>query len=660
MEIAPEPGGVMNTICDKNRNARRSVTPLAILLLSLAVGCGSAADSGSPTGELSRGSDGPDSGTANSGEARAFDGTAGNPAFPAVCGDGLCTGVETCEICAEDCDCTTEYPVSWTDQFNLYPQDEQGWSIIEPSADSLIMYVSSSDGDDATGAAYSPDASEIGDDPFNPTGIVQPFATIAEALDQTREGYPDWVLLKRGDVWVSSGGLRMNEGRSIDERSVLSYYGTAVERPLIRTGPHPGVSLGRRFAAVVGLHFYAHTRDPNSPDYVSSDGSRGLQEYSTAGSPVASILVEDCVFDFYESNSFQGPEPVVDLVIRRSQFLNNYSTTSHSQGIYSHTASILLEENLFDHNGWLNLQEGGGNAQDEGQATMFNHNTYFANSRNTILRRNLFLRPSSIGNKWTANSTGPVDEIKAFNLLTDSNVYVEGEIGVSLGGNEDLGTGPRFRNVHVVDNAFLAIGRTQPTNRTLSMDMWLYDWDTGTVKGNYSLDRNTAAVQNVRPLILRGHMNDVEVSDNVFYGIDSDAICVVIDDDPKSNVQLHHNDFQLGGTEMKLIDMEMAGSVSFADNTYDTGSESSSWLALAGSNIDLAAWASQTGDTSTVETKNYVDPNRTLESYNAALGGEASIDAFVAEARRQSKFNWRIEYTAAAFLTYLRAGFATE
>lgn len=630
----------MKSTCNTSRNARRAVTPLAILLLSFAVGCGS------PRARLE-----------NTGDDRS---AADQPSVPAACGDGLCTGDETCGSCSADCDCTTEYAVSWEDQFNLYPQDERGWSIIEPSADSRIMYVSSSDGSDASGATYDPDAAEIGDDPFNPTGTVQPFATITAALNQAREGYPDWVLLKRGDVWMTSGGLDMRTGRSIGERSVLGYYGTSIERPLIKSGPNAGVSASARFAAVVGLHFYAHTRDPNSPEYMSAAGSTGIGGFSTAGDPIASLLVEDCVFEFYENNILQGSEYLVDIVVRRNQFLNTYSDVAHSQGLFSANSSVLLEENLFDHNGWFTQQEGGGSDKADGQATMFNHNTYFGNGSNTIFRRNFFLRASSIGNKWVANPDGPNDEIISRNLLTDSNVYVEGEIGISLGGNADFGTGPRFQNVHIIDNAFLAIGRTRPTNRMLSWDLWLFDWDAGTVTGNYFVDRDTAAVTDVRPLIFHGHMNDVDVSDNVFYGVQSDTVCIDIDGDPKSNVQVHHNDLQLGGTNMKLIRMASSASVSFADNAYDSGRESGSWFALAGSDVDLSALASQTDDTSVAEAKRYADPNRTLESYNAALGGEASIDAFVAQARRQSKLNWRSEYTAAAFLAYLRAGFENE
>jgi len=98
----------MKSTFDKSRNAEPSVTPLAILFLCFAVGCGSQS-------------------------------VAGDRTIPAVCGDGLCTGLETCGICAEDCECTTEFPVSWEDQFNVYPQDERGWSIIEPAADSLII-----------------------------------------------------------------------------------------------------------------------------------------------------------------------------------------------------------------------------------------------------------------------------------------------------------------------------------------------------------------------------------------------------------------------------------------------------------------------------------------------------------------------------------------
>jgi hypothetical protein len=53
----------------------------------------------------------------------------------------------------------------------------------------------------------------------------------------------------------------------------------------------------------------------------------------------------------------------------------------------------------------------------------------------------------------------------------------------------------------------------------------------------------------------------------------------------------------------------------------------------------------------------YPDPNRTVGTYNASLGGSPTLLGFLAEARKQSKDNWRPQYTAEAVNIYIRAGF---
>lgn len=55
----------------------------------------------------------------------------------------------------------------------------------------------------------------------------------------------------------------------------------------------------------------------------------------------------------------------------------------------------------------------------------------------------------------------------------------------------------------------------------------------------------------------------------------------------------------------------------------------------------------------------FKDPNRSLASYNASLGGAESFEAFVAEVRQQSKTRWREEYMADRIIQYFRDGFAT-
>ena len=60
------------------------------------------------------------------------------------------------------------------------------------------------------------------------------------------------------------------------------------------------------------------------------------------------------------------------------------------------------------------------------------------------------------------------------------------------------------------------------------------------------------------------------------------------------------------------------------------------------------------------DSEGFVDPNRNLATYQASLGRRATFEAFICEARRQSKFYWRQEYTAALVNNYLREGFGRQ
>ena len=60
-----------------------------------------------------------------------------------------------------------------------------------------------------------------------------------------------------------------------------------------------------------------------------------------------------------------------------------------------------------------------------------------------------------------------------------------------------------------------------------------------------------------------------------------------------------------------------------------------------------------------INQSGYVDPNRTVESYYASLGGSASLSAFLAAVESQSKSNWNPALTADAVDSYIAAGFST-
>jgi hypothetical protein len=472
------------------------------------------------------------------------------------------------------------------------------------------------------------------------------------------------MLLERGNVWTGPGRIDVKSGRSADERSVIGSYGDGPQRPLLRTGSAPGMRIWRniRYAAVIGLAFRAHERDPNDPDFVgfdAVDSVAGFNAYADdEASPNATILIEDSTFSFYSNNVVQGMSPTEDFIVRRCQFMNNYSTTTHAQGLYTKGASILLEENLFDHNGWYQQSYVQLNDRAEGQATFYNHNTYFTNTHDSIFRRNLFVRASSIGNKFTANPEGGTNEIKAENVLLDNNLYVEGELGVSAGGNTDHGDGHRFRDFRIINNVLLHIGRARPTNRSLGWGIEARDWDGGVVAYNHIGPYGGPEVGNIYALGVQGHARNVDIIGNVIYGLDSRRFAVHIDEDPKEEITFSQNQLQLGGTEMRLVESDHLAPGTFSNNTYYTDSNTPPFNA-GGNAGDFAAWQAASGDLdSSFEELSYLDAGRTVESYMTSLGADPSLPAFIAEAKNQSKQNWRPVYTAAAVNSYIRAGYA--
>ena len=150
-------------------------------------------------------------------------------------------------------------------EFNLYPRetsgwDETGWSIMTPSEDSRLIYVSSSAGDDETAEFYAlRDVANVA----NP-GLIKPFKTIAAANLSAREGLPDWIILRQGDVWELNELVRLKSGRSVTERSVITSYGQNGSRPIIKANANAAFRIwsNRYYIAVSGIEFYAHKRDP--------------------------------------------------------------------------------------------------------------------------------------------------------------------------------------------------------------------------------------------------------------------------------------------------------------------------------------------------------------------------------------------------------------
>jgi hypothetical protein len=130
------------------------------------------------------------------------------------------------------------------------------------------------------------------------------------------------------------------------------------------------------------------------------------------------------------------------------------------------------------------------------------------------------------------------------------------------------------------------------------------------------------------------------------------------------NLVFDHNDVQdgvdstylamLGSTTPDLV-AQIHGS---GNRWYRASGVAGQMFQIGGVDMSFGDFVAAIGDsTSTFEAVAYSDPNRTIATYHASIGGAPSLQAFLSEARQQSKSYWRVQYTANAVNDYVRAGF---
>ena len=303
--------------------------------------------------------------------------------------------------------------------YSQLPVDENGWTVIKPSPDSKIIYVSSTAGNDNNNG-ISPET---------------PVATIEKAKDLVRDGCPDHILLKRGDTWISGEGLgAFYSGRSAQEPMVVGYYGEQGDRPLIKIEKDIVYIQGEKRSnlAFVGLELYAYKHDPNSPEYESEKGVCGISFIQATGE---NILIEDCKFNYASMGAYttkRSEEGLLqNLKFRRNIILHAWAGDSYYiherrtriQGMFiAGVSGILLEENLFDHNGWDEQVDGAG-------ACMYNHNIYMSadnpNCEKIIVKKNILARGAAHGLQLRSGG------------YAEDNLFIGNAINLNLGYHKD-------------------------------------------------------------------------------------------------------------------------------------------------------------------------------------------------------------------------------
>lgn len=542
-----------------------------------------------------------------------------------------------------------------------------GWTIFKPSKNSFIVYVSSSEGDDATGIIYT--IKDVGDDPFSPKihSNLKPFKTFKAAFEKTRNNHPDWILVKRGDSFFEN--IRVKNGKSLLEPFLIAAYGNNKSNPIFNTADKTALQVCCRSTsniAIQGLDFYAHTRDPKTSFYISPDGGSGFNIYVAENYTIKNILLEGNRFKFYGGSGIQGPGKFINIVLRRNSFLDSYSTTSHSQGLYAANVTMKLEENIFDHNGWLK-QADKDIGTKQGAATIFNHNIYFANSNNVEIVNNVFLRSSSIHNKFTANK----GKNSSTNIIIKNNLYVDGEMGISAGGNAT--DAYRFKDFEINNNVMLNIGRSRPTGRTLGWGMEIQDWDGGIISNNYFLNQENPFVNNVFGLKISGTNRGVQVENNKFYNLMNGHALVLKNESDEKSISITNNKFQFKQNSDFIIKYENdLKSYLFENNQYfhkagkcqtfeSDITLDSLYLKILKFFMECEStsfnkWLNLTDERENQWGKSFNGKLKTIETYQKLMNKEPSIDAFIKEFRNLSMKNWNENYTAKAINEYFKTG----
>lgn len=520
-----------------------------------------------------------------------------------------------------------------------------GWTQFTPSSDSRIIYVSDADGDNGTAVFYSPSSSEVGTDPFNPSSTVLSYQTLAAAMTQVRTGFPDWILLKRGDTFTNQHFGTINlSGRSETEPIFIGSYGNvSTERPLILTGASNLISFtgSSSHIALVGLHALPHTRS----------GSDEPSAVFILNAPFESFLVEDCYFDQYFMHLVV--QDYVNTTIhthrnftaRRNILTNAYKIGGGGGGVYMHQIDgILFEENMIDHNGW-NESIAGANA------TGFSHNTYFQSScRNLIFRNNIVSNASAVG------------------------------IGARCGGtitNNLLFSNPRNLFVGSFDQGQInwptdAVGGEVAYNVILGARPESFDGGNGItldrvrdVAVHHNIVAHFTQTANYNIGIGVDHVDDITVRKNIVYKWGNNqssgpayASGLSFGTNRLNTSVVDSNDLQMENLQGYCMNFNGSfNQVQLNGNRYHNIASAVNWFA----NGSYATWLSSSGETNSLQVDvPYLDPERSISTYLTSIGASGTTSDFVQSCKQQRKGNWNVELSAAEVNSYIRIGFGLE
>jgi hypothetical protein len=314
---------------------------------------------------------------------------------------------------------------------------------------------------------------------------------------------------------------------------------------------------------------------------------------------------------------------------------------------------FILEENIFDHNGWL-IQNNKDATEDPREATIFNHNLYIEDSDSVIVRNNISTRSSSIGMKFS-NYVGPGSAGPHYVL---NNLCIDNEVGITMiGANSAMPLA--VVGVEVLQNVITGLNNSRPTNRDIGWGIDLMRIDGGIVNDNLIYHNNAT---NSHAILHGDHSRNLSITNNVVYDFKNVTQAIELEGQwgtDSENITFSNNKIQVPENSGYIIKTEFptTGKWTFSNNKYFSNVADGARFKLNNIAKTNAQWATETGDNSTFEQVSFPDPTRSVETYMASIGETATIDAFIAKCRAMDRYNWDTRFTADRVNTWIRQGF---
>jgi hypothetical protein len=523
----------------------------------------------------------------------------------------------------------------------LYAQPPivDGWTVFTPSADSRIIYVSATSGNDATAQTYQPNAPAIGGNIFQPTGAIQPYASLAAAKTQLRSGYPDYLLLKSGDTWTNQTfGTMEISGRNLNELMLIGSYGTGA-RPRILTADATGIQLTSpdcSHIAIVDLYLTPNTLGPG-------DEPAGIVTFS----PFEQIIIENCyITAFPTAITAHGNTGIRrDLTIRRSMITYSapYGNLASQPVFLDNINGILVEECLFDHNGW--------NTAIGSLPSAFKHNTYFqVDNSNVVFRKNIVARASAMGIGMRCGGT-----VQDNLVLENVNNLQFGTAETTINWPSESVSGSIIGNVIIgARNTSFDPGRAifiAKASDVLVQHNIIKDY-TPAAMSDAIIASDGYANLNIRQNIIYNWCPNIPFGPGTFFETNNGIFLAGGGTGTNIITQNHIQQFNPGGG---CIRSTTWADKQFSQNRYINPTPNNSFQS---GNINYTNWLTQSGETgSTYGAQTYTDPNRDISTYLTTLGASGGLDEFLTAASNLTKQDWNTNFTALPVIEYIRAGF---